>query len=230
MSTINSLKSIKALDVSIGSSGDLIPRQQATSIKTLRSADCYLQFFLKFAQLATFHSFAEYLFSAILESDPRVHSFVPQPYLLQVGRRRYTPDIFYIKSGVKYVAELKPRGEFSDSLKRPLTEFFKFHGIEFQVISSESVLQRDLFAQSWIQIIQTLVSAKYEDSRNTELDIYDSLIRKGSMAIGSIVDTGDRIQNRLQEIGLYRLAHSGKVDIKIEDSLIDMDTEVSLCI
>ena len=115
----------------------LVAQQQSKSaLKLLRSADCYLQRFIKFPGTGIFHS-------AILESSPSVTSFVPQALSLRVGNRRYVPDSYVLEDGKRIIVEIKPGGKFKDELKVPLVEFFSFHNMTFKVLSNEEILANE---------------------------------------------------------------------------------------
>lgn len=213
--------------------GDIdVPIQQTRiAKKILRSADTYQQSFIKFTkEIGIFHCYQELLHAALLESDPEVTSFTPQPYSLYVGQRRYIPDCFYVKSGKKYVVEIKPRGEFKDELKIPLEEYFSFHNISFKVISNEDILKQENKALNWLQIIRTLKSSELEDTVKAEYKIYDDVITYDEQTLGDILITGDRINYREREIALFRLLHRGMLKIDYKNKDINYETKVKLCI
>lgn len=224
------MRTVRCHDMHAGPGGELIPRQQWQSAKKiLRSADCYVQKFIKFDGTAICHSLAEYLHLAILESDPNVTAFVPQPFNLFVGRKRYIPDVFVTKGGRKFVYELKPKASFDEKMRLPLVEFFKFHGIEFEVISNESVIENEVLARNWIRIVQTLLSSEDEDTTNDEITISERLCFECTLRIGDIIDLGDRIGSRHSEIALFRLAHSGRVQLNLSKDKMSLSTKVLAC-
>lgn len=208
----------------------LIPKQQVTTAsKILRSADSYLQRFIKFKEIAICHSYCEYLHLALLESDPKVNSFTPQPFSMRVGKRRYIPDCYYVKLGQRYTVEIKPRGEFREDLHIPLKDALSIKGIHFKVVSNEAILEHEVLALNWIKVIQTLISSEFEETDIEEIKIYEKLINNQEMTVGDIIDRGNRIENRHREIALFRLAHAGKVKLGLANHKINFDSEVSLC-
>lgn len=219
---------IKSLECA-AESGFIPAQQTQVAKKLLRSADCYQQRFLKFNEVGIFHSYAEYIHAAILESDSAVSVFVPQPYKLMVGQRRYIPDCYFVKNGERYVAEIKPQGSFNSSLKVPLTDYFKNKGISFKVISNESILEREMLGINWIQIIQTLVSGRFEDTEYQEKEIWDALHARQALLIGDLVDPGHRLGSWLKEIALFRMAYSDRIQLGLDEHPIGYSTEVSLC-
>ena len=221
------LKNIKSNNVS---SNSLLPIQQTSfASKILRSADSYQQRFIKFSDIGIFHSYSEFLHASILESDREISTFTPQPLSLLIkGRRRYVPDCYYVKSGKRYVIELKPLGEFDEELKIPLELFFDYHDIKFEVISNESVLEKEVFALNWLHIVRTLINAKLEDTEAEEVRLWEKFLMEPQKTIGDIVSIGNRIDGRAREIALFRLVHRGKLKIDFDNREIGLDTEVSL--
>ena len=221
------LKNIKSTNVS---SNSLLPIQQTSfASKILRSADSYQQRFIKFSDIGIFHSYSELLHASILESDPEISTFTPQPFSLLIkGRRRYVPDCYFVKSGKRYVVELKPLGQFDEELKIPLELFFDYNDIKFQVISNESVLEREVFALNWLNIVRTLINAKLEDTEAEEVRLWEKFLMEPQKTIGDIVSIGNRIDGRAREIAMFRLVHRGKLKIDFDNREIGLDTEVSL--
>lgn len=209
---------------------NLIPVQQVRSArKTLRNTDCYQQRFVKFDDIGIFHSYAEYLHAALLESDIDVSIFTPKPFKLKVGSRNYIPDCYFVKGGDRYVVEIKPKGELSTELETPLREYFNFKGINFNVTSNESIFEREILGQNWIQIIQTLVSSRFENTDTQEREIWEKLHIKENLSIGDFIDSGHRLGSMHNEIALFRLAHSGKIHLDLESTPVNFETCVSLC-
>jgi hypothetical protein len=215
-------RSVKALN--------LVPQQQDSARKLLRSADCYQQKFIKFPHIGIFHSYAEFIHAALLESDPEVSMFVPQPFLLHIRNRRYIPDCYFVKSGQRIVLELKPRGDFKDELKIPLEAFFEQEQMIFNVLSNEDVLEQETLALNWLKIIRILISAQNEDTSHEEFILLNRLFEIQELELGDIVFVGDRIGQRKTEIALFRLAHKGKLKLDIKDSQLGYFTKVTLCI
>ncbi len=208
----------------------LIPQQQSKSaLRLLRSADCYLQRFIKFPGTGIFHSYAELIHSAILESRPSVLSFVPQALALRVGNRRYVPDLYILEDGKRIVVEIKPGGKFKDELKIPLVEFFNFNNMTFKVLSNEEILAKETLGLNWLHITRSLVNAESEDTQYQERTILTRIFESGELNLGDILDLGDRLRSYLDEIAVFRLAHRGKINLDLEQTGISFDTRVTLC-
>jgi len=209
----------------------LIPIQQYSSaMKLQRSANCYFQKFIKFPRIAIFHSYAEYLHAALLEANPLITSFVPQPFRLLVQNRRYIPDCYFVYKSKRYVVELKPRGKFDKKLRKPLKKYFRQHGYNFKVVSNELVRRNEVLALNWHQIVKALLSAEMICTENAELKILDELSIKGPMELGRIIKVGNRLDDYKNEIGVYRLAHKGLVKMELDYSKINYSSLVELCI
>jgi hypothetical protein len=113
-----------------------------TRLRFKIATDCYLQKFIKYPLVAECHSLEELLYMALLEFDPSVTSFTPQPIRLKINGRRYVPDCFFVREGEKYYVELKPRGEFNDSLKLPLEDYARRKNCKFDVVANETVFEQ----------------------------------------------------------------------------------------
>lgn len=208
----------------------LIASQQRSARKLLRSADCYQQKFIKFPQVGIFHSYAELLHAALLEADKEVESFVPQPFLFRIGKKRYPPDCYFIKNGKRFIAELKPLGKLSDETKIPMEEFCRRENMTFLVLSNESVMEQEQLALNWLKIIRTLNSALDIPTFDQEQLLMDRLFHEGECELGDIVFKGDRLDQKQYEIALFRLAHKGCLTLDLEQKYLSYSTKVSLCI
>ncbi|MFC3194302.1 hypothetical protein ACFODZ_08630 [Marinicella sediminis] len=211
-------------------SESLTPIQQHSSAKKLnRATDYYLQRFIKFPQIAIFHSYPEYLHAALLEGNPLITSFVPQPFRLLVQNRRYVPDCFYVFRTKRYVIELKPEGKFDTKLKKPLKGYFKQQGFNFKVLTNESILKKETLALNWHHIVKTLLSAEMINTDTEELKIMDQLSVEGETEFGLLIKIGDRLANQKLEIAVFRLAHRGQIALDLKDRKINYSTMVALC-
>ena len=207
----------------------LIPNQQTTRISFLRSVDCYQQKFLKFPKIGIFHSYAELLQAALFESDCSVTSFVPQPFRFYIGRHSYTPDFYYVHNGKRTVLELKSAGSLDPKFYKPLNAFLKNKDINFKVITNQEILDQEIFCQSWLYIIRTLVNAKDIDTTGQENRILTNFIHKPKQKYGDLINIFDRFEKYEDEIALLRLVHRGKLSLAINKKLLTLDTEISLC-
>lgn len=190
------------------------------------STDLYLQRFIKYPRIAECHSYSELLYLALLEFDPSVSSFTPQPKQLKIGGRRYVPDCFFVRGGERFYVELKPRGEFKESLHKPLIEYARRQNSKFEVISNESVLEHEQAAKNSLLILRVLLSSVDEDTDAAEEELLSLLLSNISLRVAEIIDHDDRIGNRHKEIALYRLVHKGLISIEIDQEPIGYQTVV----
>lgn len=208
---------------------NLKPTQQTKSaLKILRSADCYQQKFRKFPFTAIAHSLAELQKMALLEADKKVTSFVPQPFMLRVGKRRYVPDCFYERKGKKYVIELKPKGTDFDHIAEPVKKFLKSKNITYSVVSNESVYEQSILAENWLYIVRTLNTSETVDTDLAENELRDELY-DGPLTIEQILSLGDRLDSSTREVAMFRMAWRGQIEMDLCETSISADTEVKLC-
>jgi hypothetical protein len=225
------MKSVITHELTLETLGDvradsLVPVEQPSSLKILVQADTYQQRFLKYPRRGTFHSYAEYLHAILLESRPSVVNFVPQPFLLLVNNRRYTPDCYVIENGERRVIELKPRGEMAKPSPDIMTRFFALYGMQFEVIANEDILRQEGEARHWLRIIQALVVAeRYQlDTRLLERDILTACMG-GTCCVADVLVPGRRDQWQ-REIALYRLLHKHWLETDLKTRHLDYDSEL----
>jgi hypothetical protein len=121
----------------------LIPIQQTKIANRLKvGSNFYLQKFIKFPAVGIFHSQSELLFAALLEGNPSVDSFTPQPFLVWVKGKRYIPDFYYVKDNQSFVIELKPKGKFDEEKRKLCEELFLQHDMNFKVIANEEAFKK----------------------------------------------------------------------------------------
>ena len=210
--------------------GSLRPSPVRTRLGLRRQADFYVQRMVKYHHRCEFHSLAELYHAALLEGDPTVNYYVPQPFALTVNGTPYVPDIYFIRNGVQHVGELKPRGEFKEALRQPLEAFFKHHGMTFVVIDNAAVFEREVAAQNWIVIIQNLLTLEHLQTQDAEWDIIEELQGGKSLAFSEFIDVGNRAATELREAAIYRLLHRAKITANLEQEFWGLETEVQLCI
>ena len=185
---------------------------------------------LKHPRLSHFHSRAEYLHAGLLEGDPDVISYVPQPFLLRVGARRYTPDCYVVRRGAgREVLELKPGGQMDAALQDPLTAFFARKGMTFRVVSNESVFEQQQLAENWLLIVNVLHQARWVDTDTMETRVLEQVWQLDRCQLGDLVDAGDRDRTYYQEIALLRLLHRGRLTAPLDSAPLEFNTEITLC-
>lgn len=208
---------------------EMTPRQQHTTVGFKRSTDCYQRYMCKFTPLAVFHSRAELYHAALLEADPSVSFYVPQPFQLTIGRKRYVPDCYVTRGGRRIVIELKPRGEFDDTKRRALSTFFQRYNMTFEVLANEQVLDRCIEAENWLTILSMLNSTREFTTDRQEVDLLNRLGIQGSLSLGDIIDPGNRIRSLVNETALFRLLHRGLLKAQLDDAPLDYDTRFESC-
>ena len=208
------------------------PRQFPTRQGFKVMVDCYLSRCSKYPDdMAVSHCLPEMLHWGILEGDPEVRSFVPQSHRFYLGTKMYTSDIYYKKKGRRVIAELKSEKDFKDfeETSMHIREFLKPTLYEFEHITNESVMEREIFARNWLTISRTLVTSTDINTVAATEDVLDRLHAAESVAVGDIIDMASRVENCQAEIALFRLANLGKVHLALEHEVLNADTEVTLC-
>lgn len=206
----------------------LIPCQHRARRQFRIAADVRVQRMLKHPHVSEFHSLAEYLYAGLLEGTPSVTCYIPQPFALAVGKRRYTPDFYVVDGDQRRVLELKPRGEFAEALRGPLDAFFAAQGMRFEVVSNESVFSRVVEAQNWLEIVRALYLSRDLDTLAAETQVLALVEHDRSLTIGDVVDPGNREGTLNLEIALFRLLHRGCLKAPLSDRALDLDTRVTL--
>ena len=208
----------------------LLPQQQQKfARKLLRSADCYQQRFIKFPDIGIFHCYQELIHAVLLESNPNVSSFVPQPYQFQIGKNRYTPDCYYTYLGKRYVIEIKPQGKFRDDLRIPLEQYLATERMVFKVISNEEIMEHETKALSWLKILKVMMSSADVNTKKEEIYICQNLFDTRETEFGNLLFLGDRRGKYKHELAIFRLAHKGLIILDVNNDSLSYSTKVSLC-
>jgi len=209
---------------------DLQPRQRRTRPGFKRSTDCYERMMLKHPYRSVFHSRAELYFAALLEANPCVEHYVPQPFHLRISGKPYIPDCYRLYQGRKEIIELKPRGEFDDAITSALTAFFQHYDMHFLVISNEWALEQSMLAENWLMIIGQLITTQEMETHVEEEQVLDRLTWNEELSLGTLIDPGDRLGHLVTETALFRLLHRGKVHAKLADAPLDYNTLWSIAV
>lgn len=204
----------------------LEPHQRPTAAKLMVATDYSEQWMLKHPYLSAFHCYAEHLNAGLLEGEPHVISYTPQPFLLLVNGKWYTPDCHIVwDNQPQEVIELKPRGEMPEDKRIPLEHFFAQYQMTFKVVSNESVFAREIEAENWLQIIQALHLTRLVDTARAEHAVHDRFIQLGACQLGDVIDPGYREHTYQKEIALFRLLHRGIIHASLSEAVLDLDTE-----
>lgn len=210
----------------------LIPCQQSTRRSLMVSSDCYQQRCLKCPEVCTFHSRAEYLYALLLEADPEVKAFTPQPFEITVNGLRYTPDFYVLRNGREYVLELKPRGEMDPALHKVADAFFSFHCMTFSVIDNAESLSREQEALRWLALIQVLAVA---DEQHLDTQGLEWRLWQRCLAYAEDPVLGDLLSPQYQTsvghdlIALFRLIHRHRLQVDLSRSPLGYDTVLVRC-
>lgn len=207
----------------------LTPSQHATPPALKTATNYFEQQMLKFPARAEFHSAPELLHAGLLEGDPTVISYVPQPFRLRVGKRWYTPDCYIVtESPPRRVIEIKPDGEFDEALRGPLVAFFAQHGLQFEVLSNAAMFARATEAENWLEIVRILVQAHELDTDAVEYRVLERLAA-APLPLGEVIDAGDRAHTYPEEVALLRLLHRGQACADLTQAPLDFDTVFARC-
>ncbi|WP_138441354.1 hypothetical protein [Marinobacter alexandrii] len=206
----------------------LEPVQHRANRRFRSHCDFWQQRLLKHPHRSEFHSRAEYLHAGLLEGNPAVTAFVPQPFLLQVGRQWYTPDVYVVEDGRRRVVEIKPEGRMDEALQGPVTAFFARHDVAFEVVANERILEQQQAAENWLELVRRLVAAGERDTTVAETQVWEALLRQPQgLTLGALIDGGARERTYTREIALYRLMHRGRVRAPFHDKRLDFDLELT---
>lgn len=209
---------------------DFVPAQQTKAAMKLKVAsDFYLQKFIKFTSVGIFHNYFELLYAALLESDPDIECFTPQPLKIMVKGKRYIPDFHYIKNDKSFIAELKPRGEFDDEKKSICEDIFASMDMTFEVVNNDDVIKEKIKAINWLQIVKVNLTSTIEDTNYQELKLLSDVACGKVSCFDDVIDVGNRFSTKLEEIALYRLIYKHELSACLEKELIGLNTGVSLC-
>lgn len=203
----------------------LHPQEQRTSLKLLKSADTYQQIFVKYPRCGTFHSYAELLHAALLESDPCVEMFIPKPFRFTIGPSPYVPDCYLVRQGVRIVRELRSKAAFPKEWRIPLQEFLAKRGMRFEVIANQDIYARETEALNWLQIVQTLISGGSQDTSQLEVELCHKIARAGGLTLIEVIPEDDKFLGFATLLALYRLLHHGEIKANLCSEAIHYGTE-----
>ena len=189
------------------------PEQQHTSVGFLRSIDYHKRRMLKHPKHSAFHSKSEFWHALLLEANPDVLRYTPQPFAMKIKNRRYIPDIYYESQRYgRFVGEIKPKGQFNQTQDDVLTAFWHQRGIQFIQITNESILAKTVMAKNWHFIVRNLVIARDLDTTPLEEELQHRCFVNKSLTFGDIINVGNRQSTYNDEIALYRLLHQGRIE------------------
>lgn len=204
------------------------PRQRATRQSLRIATEFSVQWMLKHPHRSEFHCRSEHLYSGLLEGDSDVISFVPQPFTFQIGRTKYTPDFFVQANARSFVVEIKPNGKVDTALTEPTALYLKRYEIGFEIVSNESIAERAVEAENWLEIVRVLHVNKDLPTEREEQRLLEAFYQQPESTLGGIVTIGDRASSIEREVALFRLLHSGLLTAELSGSPLDFSTEIRL--
>lgn len=210
------------------SAKSLLPVQQHTPVRLLRSVNAYLQHGVKYPFIATFHSYAEFISGLLLEAEPCVSNWVPQPFRLRLGKTSYTPDVYFVRGGQQVVREIKSAKQidaWSSKYLKCLKEFFSFHEMMFDVVTNDTILEQERLALHYLPIIQTVSQGRMIDTRNQERLVVEQLEVESPLPLHHFIDPTDREGSANTELALFRLLLRGKIQADLSFAPLDYRTE-----
>ncbi|GAB1266563.1 hypothetical protein NBRC116493_35380 [Aurantivibrio infirmus] len=209
-----------------------VPRQHSTPRALRTKVDFYLQRCIKFPEVAAFHSRAELLHAALLESDPAVTSFIPQPLRFHLGSKIYVPDCYFVKNNQRVLREIKAPGQLQSFREKrlPLLESYcAFNQVKFELIVNDWVFEQEVLAENWLRIVRNLANAIDIATDNEEKTLYQKVGLNSGLSLGEIIDVGDREGSYREEIACFRLLHNGRLTADLTQHPLSYDTEFFLC-
>ena len=207
-----------------------ILRQHPTSIGLRKHTDCYDQKCLKFKGTGVFHSRAELLHAALLEGDPSVSVYIPQPLRFRIGSRNYIPDCYLRRGNDRIIRELKARGEFDKEWQKLLEDYCSFKGYSFEVIANEWVFDQEQLAENWLTIMQVLARGIDRQTEAVEYKILFNRLSPDGNSFGELIDESDGESRVIMELAILRLLHAGKIKADLKHHPLDYETGVEPCI
>lgn len=222
-------RSGRAHSLKIRPETELVPQQHNAGKRLEIATNLFHQRFPKHtADISECHSFAEYLYCCLLEGDQDVTHFVPQPFRLWVGNKRYTPDLYVRRrSGAAQVIELKPASALPLRSQEALEQFFRREGMQFSTVSNEEVFEREPEARHWLHIIQVLMRFKSLETRHREQDILEQLLAGHDVTVGDVLPPLESVPSPVTEVALFRLLHQGVITADLRIEPLNVDTVLS---
>lgn len=183
---------------------------------------------LKYDGVADFHSYHELLHALLLESDPKVTRFVPQPFRLPWRQHGYVPDCFVLKGHQRFIIEIKPEGKFPKSRTEWLHRFLRPHGIHYREITNESLMAQEVKARNWLWIVGYLRTWKAYDTTHQINQLYEQLVDEQTIELGALIPYYKDKEQTLDLLALFRMTHRGQCELNLDESMLNPKTMVRL--
>lgn len=204
------------------------PETVSNDFKIRKRANCYQRKFSKAShERMTYHSLEECYQAALLEIDPSVKSFTPQPKQYGTFGNRYIPDFYYItRTGEEFVLELKPNGVLAENYRRPMERIAEREGFTFLVVDKADVKKEEILAVNSMHIANVLNPVGYLDTRYIEEELQRKLLAEGSFKFDDVVFAENRVGRQHYEIALFKLLCRGKLQMELKTKRISFDSIV----
>lgn len=215
------------------SADSLVPSQQPTPRGLMQQTDCYQMRFLKYPGIAVCHSYAEYVYYILLEMDPEVSAFVPQPFklLIQGWPRPHIPDCYMVRKGQPQVVELKAPGEMDAPWLDTVAAYLKWYDLPYSVLCNDTVLAYEREALNWLPLIQTLVVAEQAgiDTQTLEYELLERAYTLTRPTVLDLIDPGLRLEQQAYDIALRRLIYRHRLEVDLKAAPLGWETELRAC-
>ncbi len=180
--------------------------------------------------VSEFHSENELLYAGILESDPCVVRYVPQPFEIKIpGRDKpYVPD-FYIsyKNGSGIVAEVTTASHSKGRPKEFMQRRLKAERMEYSLVLTETIWDQETLARNWLFIVQLICSGSATDTSAQEKQIRKALQVEQRLSIFQLLDFLQSSPYHCVLTGLARMLHRNELIADFENSPIGLSTWIT---
>lgn len=209
----------------------LVPCQQHTSLRLMTRADVYLRHCLKYPERGVFHSYPEYLHGILLDVDPDVTSFVPQPYTLKIARTSYTPDVYVVRAGQQEVIELKGQRGLDPVIEASARAFFADYAIHFSVVANNTVLAREQEALNWLPLLQVVACADQTglDTQSMTSALLERCRRFPGTTVEELLSPARRPTQYVEEVALYRLLVTHQLSADVVSAPLNYSSVLTAC-
>lgn len=209
------------------------PKQCNLNAKTLVKHDFYEKCMLKHPLRSHFTSRFALLYAALLESKNSVLSYVPRPYKIAYQKTFYYPDVHVTTKKTRFVVDIVP-ASLSGNVKSagPSIEeknaFFSAVDISYKVITTKEIINKQIKAESWLDIVQRLYLARPID---TDFE-YKTILTlcgygKTNTTLYKILEDATELDIYRAEIALLRLVFDGRLKIDVSKHSFNHHTKVS---
>jgi hypothetical protein len=211
------------LDQNIVHCASLVPLQKKANIVQIQSSNFHAQYMLKHSGCSEFFTYIDYLYSGLLEGDKDVHSYVPRPFVLRVGKRYFTPSFYVNSLGNKQIVNIASK-PLNISISFSLETFFVKHGFAFTQHISDNIIKHQIEALNWLDIVKRLYISRNLDTTNEEREVLLFLFNHGTCRVDDLVDPGDRESSMLKEIATLRLLHKHEIKADLDKQRLHFGT------